>query len=495
MDPLSIGLALAGIGLYERFSNPVKQELEDHLTHWWVIGATGHGKTTYIRENLIKRFKRDFPKSSLIFFETKEEENVNDLLNSLSSEDLKRTIVYAPTDMKKYGLWMGLNLLQKDGSFISEDTLLTDEMIACFERAFGDAIKSNSRDIMRNGALAVLEILDQVSLLEVYKMFNDKLGTPEDTKNGFKSGAPSIKDNPNPFRTEIVSRLRNPFLQNYFNTNFIYPNIRTMDIYNPIYNKFRSITNDPIASNCLCQLNGLPLRELMNTGWNIIFYFPKGDLGPETSRLLSSIAFSKIQLGVQSRSSMPRAQRFRHPIMIVCDEFQDYAIHNTSFTEFLNQARAFGASLVLSHQHIHQVNENIINSIVGNVGNVVVGRISKEDAHIVGPMLEVAGRERREEIINGKTVIIPSEQPFDTTDLTNLDKFNFIERLTIKGTKQFPKKIKIKQPSQQIINIAQDIRVEVLRNFGIPISEVSKDIKDRLESSDLGIYGRDEYAI
>lgn len=453
-----------------------KKAIEDYLNHYWIICRTRHGKTTYIRQRLIPEFKANYPNSSMVLFETKDEETIKDYLNSLDKSQLEKTLVYSPSDMKRYDLWIGLNLLQKYGDSISENTLLTNELIACFERAFGDSIKSNSKDIMRNGSLAVLEALPQASLLEVYKMFNDTLISKDKDKNRF--------------RTNIVDSLTNPFLSNYFKTNFLFPSMATMDIYNPIYNKFRSITSDPIASNCLCQLDGIDLKSLINNGWNIVFFFPKGELGPELSRILSSIAFSKVQMAIQSRSSMSRESRLSRPVMIIADEFQDYAINNTSFHEFLNQAAGFGTSLVLSHQHIRQegISESLIHSILGNIGNIVIGRIGDLDAGLLKEVIKISGKDRWEESVGSRIKIHPDKQPFNKEDLKSLKQFDFIERLTINGRLSDPRLISINRPKSSYTDQATKIRQESLFNFGIPGLMVKKDIQTRLESIDLESY-------
>jgi hypothetical protein len=480
MEPMSIALAGAGVLAIERYirNRDRKKNLQDFLNHYWIICRTRHGKTTYIRTKLIPEFKGSFPSGSLVVFETKDEETINDLLDSIPPEQHEKTLVYAPIDMKKNQLWIGLNLIQKQGDYVSENTLLTNELIACFERAFGDSIKSNSKDIIRNGSLAVLESLSQASLLEVYKMFNDNLNSRDRDKN--------------PFRTAVIDSISNPFLSNYFKTNFLFPSMATMDIYNPIYNKFRTITNDQIAANCLCQLEGINIRELIDDGWNLIFFFPKGELGPELSRVLSSIAFSKVQLAVQSRSTMRRELRYERPIMIVADEFQDYAVNNTSFNEFLNQAAGFGASLVLAHQHINQegLSDTLIHSILGNVGNIIVGRVGEADAELLEDILSIPGRERREVPTTRGIRVIPSSQPFTKSTLTNMPQLHFIEKLTIDGESRNPRMITIDKPKSLNTGYSRRLRESSLWRCGVPTFEVEESIRRRLNSEDLEYYRR-----
>jgi hypothetical protein len=482
MDPLTISLIGLGVlGARAVISQP-KRSIDDFLQHYWIVSRTRHGKTTYIREKLIPEFRSVAKNGSVVLFETKDEETIRDYLNSLPEDQHAKTLVYAPSDMKKYNSWIGLNLIQKYGRHTSENTILTNELIACFERAFGDAIKSNSRDILRSGTQAVLEVMPQASLLEIYKMFNDRLGTPEDTQKKF-TNQPQRTEDPNPYRTSIIERLRSPFLVNYFKTNFIYPSIRTMDLYNPIYNKFRSITNDPMASSCLCQLNGIDIKALIDDGWNIVFFFPKGELGPETSRILSSIAFSKVQLAVQGRSTMNRDNRYQHPVMIIADEFQDYAVNNISFHEFLNQAAGFGVSLVLSHQHIRQegITESLVHAIRGNVGNIVVGRVGDLDAEIMEEILKPGDPKIS---FDGKRRYV--ERPkYSAEKLQNLPRFRFVEKLTISGLSRKPKEVTVGNFKSLGTGFDKKIRRRSLEVFGTHSYIIQRDMRQRLEAASI----------
>lgn len=477
MEPLSIfsigGAIVAGEFITRKRNKNLeqssKERLEDYLSHWWLLGRTGHFKSTYIREEIAVPFKTEFPDSSVVLFETKDEETVRDFINALPFEQLQKTLLFSPTHMFLSRKWIGLNILERTENSSRENTIITNELIACFERAFGESIKSNSVDIMSSGAQAILDALPKASLLEVYKMFNDKLGTPEDTKNKFKGGYKA--ESPNPFRDDIVDHLKHHFLKSYFTTNFILPTIRTMDIYNPIYNKFRNITNDPMASRILCQREGINIRGLINEGWNIIFFFPKGDLGPRTSRILSSIAFSKVQMALQSRATMSKEFRFKRPVMVIADEFQDYCINNTSFTELICQMRSLGGGLVLSHQHIKQegISEAIIQSIKGNVGNIVIGRLGPEDSKVIAEVMKMD----------------VEDNSFSKEKINNLPKLTVIEKLTRKGKVMPPVERQIGKFTFNCDVGYQMVQVASLERFGITQKEVDEDVKRRLEARSI----------
>lgn len=466
MEPISLAvLSISGV-IAEILLRPNGQDLDDMFQHYWVLSKTGHGKSVYIREKILPRFLQIAREGSFILFETKDDKNIEVLIDSLPKSVRDKTIVYSPTDMSRWGLWIGLNILQKHNDGLSENTVLTNELIACFQRTFGEAIRSNSVDILRNGAQAVLDVLDKASLLEVYNMFNDDINQ----KPGSKSA--------NKFRSFIIDKLKNRPLKKYFETNFYYPSMATKDLFNPIYNKLRAIMNDPIMFNCICQLDGLNIDYLINEGYNIIFNFPKSSLGPETSRLFASIAFSLTQLSLQRRGSLSRKERYRRPVMVIADEFQDYAASNTSFDEFLNQARGFGVSLVLANQLTQQrgLDDTLVSTIRGNVGNIILGQLGPVDAIKMRDLFEEEG----------------VREPITThISLINLDRLVFIERLTKQGKFTKPTRVKVGDfksvPSTHI-----KVRKRSLEMLGKPGWMIRKDLDNRLQCKDLTPYGQEE---
>ncbi len=181
---------------------------------------------------------------------------------------------------------------------------------------------------------------------------------------------------------------------------------------------------------------------------------------------------------------MERKERLSKPVMVIADEFQDYAANNISFHEFLNQAAGFGASLVLSHQHIQQegITPSLINAIRGNVGNIVCGRIGDIDCEVMADIMRIP------EIIPSKDRR-QNNQPYSEGVLKNLPQFRFIEKLTKAGKAQNPKIVTV--GSFKIINetYQKTLRRNSLEEFGIPTSIVRRDIAQRLDSDDLRIYG------
>jgi hypothetical protein len=67
------------------------------------------------------------------------------------------------------------------------------------------------------------------------------------------------------------------------------------------------------------------------------------------------------------------------------DEFQN--VTTDSIASILSEARKYHLSLTMAHQYVTQLEESIKNAVFGNVGSMVVYRLSQEDAKVLEPRL------------------------------------------------------------------------------------------------------------
>ena len=63
------------------------------------------------------------------------------------------------------------------------------------------------------------------------------------------------------------------------------------------------------------------------------------------------------------------------------DEFQNFATE--SFANILSEARKYRLALILAHQYIAQMEDDVRDAVFGNVGTIVSFRIGAEDAEFL----------------------------------------------------------------------------------------------------------------
>jgi excisionase family DNA binding protein len=91
-----------------------------------------------------------------------------------------------------------------------------------------------------------------------------------------------------------------------------------------------------------------------------------------------------------SRSDIPQEKRI--PFYLYIDEFQNFA--SESFAVVLSEARKYGLSLIMAHQTLAQIPEELRNLILANTGIQVYFRLNRHDASLLAKeAFEYSGNE------------------------------------------------------------------------------------------------------
>ncbi len=120
-------------------------------------------------------------------------------------------------------------------------------------------------------------------------------------------------------------------------------------------------------------------RDIMDTGKVCLVSLSKGAIGEETSRLLGGFLMSRLQLAAESRATLPTA--LRRPCTVFVDEFQNFV--TSTFGELIAEARGFGLSLVMAHQHLGQLPDELRHAALSNANIRVSFRLRADDAAVM----------------------------------------------------------------------------------------------------------------
>jgi len=116
--------------------------------------------------------------------------------------------------------------------------------------------------------------------------------------------------------------------------------------------------------------NNIDFKSLINDGSIFLVKMDKGLIGSDNTSLLGQIILSKLFLAGMSRSKVNIDERKPHYIFI--DEFQNFL--NSDVGTALSEVRKYGLNLILANQTLGQLNEYLIQSLLGNVGSLVFFR-------------------------------------------------------------------------------------------------------------------------
>ena len=182
----------------------------------------------------------------------------------------------------------------------------------------------------------------------------------------------------------------------------------------PLHNKVGALLTDPTLRRFLTEQGTfLNLREVMDDGGILIVNLDKGRLGENGTNLIGSLLLSHIGLTGLARSS--QTERDRRDFAVFVDEF--YSFTTLSLANMLAEMRKFAVSLVLSQQHLSQVDQAVRDAVFGNVGTIIAFRVGAAD---------------------GAFLSREFASVFSPGDLTGLERYNVCVRLLIDGQPSKP---------------------------------------------------------
>jgi len=335
----------------------------DRLNHFYVIGATGTGKTKFL-EYLIRQ---DIEKGNGFGVIDPHGDLIEDIKGFLvlryePDDEIisNRVILIDPADPD---FTVTFNPLEKvSGVPIAEQA---NELISAFRKIWSDSWGVRMEDLMRNSLIALAEA--ELTLTELPQFL---------TNRGVRQG--------------ILEKVSHPLAQEYFKRFDTMTDRSQVTWIEPIMNKIGAFfSDDRIRHIFSSEKSSFNIREIMDHQKILLIKLDKGKL-KDSADLLGSLLMAKIQMAAFSRSDI--LQRKRIPFYLYIDEFQNFA--SESFSIVLSEARKYGLSLIMAHQTLAQISEEMKSLILGNTGVQVYFRINRHDASLLAKeAFEYSGHE------------------------------------------------------------------------------------------------------
>ncbi len=418
-----------GINRYGAEEAPVHFAPADRLRHCYVIGQTGTGKTGLIKNMIIQ----DIRNGEGVAFIDPHGNDIEDVLAAIPPERMKDVIYFDPAYTARP---MGLNMLEYDRSKPEMKTFVVDEVYGIFRKLYADvpeAFGPMFEQYYRNAVQLVVEDPDSGStFVEIPRVFADKA-----------------------FRDLKLSRCPNPIIVQFWRkiAEQAQGDASLGDIAPYITSKFDVfLANDimrPIVSQ---EKSAFNFREIMDSKKIFLANLSKGRLGERNTSLLGLILVSKF---LQAAFSRVDSRDFPVFYMYI-DEFQNFA--TPSIATILSEARKYKLSLTIAHQFIAQLEENIRDAVIGNVGTKVAMRIGTTDAEFL------------------EKQFAPT---FTAQDLENLPNRSAVAALLVGGTPARPFTIETVNLPQFDFSHVAELKQLSYQTYGKAREEVEAEIRQR----------------
>ncbi len=270
--------------------------------------------------------------------------------------------------------------------------LVASGLIETLKKQWSDAWGARMEHLLRYSLLALLERPNS-SLQDIMPMFLDQS-----------------------FRRSAVEGITDPQVKQFWVSEFPNMNYKTAaDGVAPIANKLGAFLAHPIVRTALNNpAKPLRFRRIMDEGQTLIVNLAKGRLGADVANILGGMIVSTLALAAYSRQNL--SENDRRPYFLYIDEFHSFT--TSAFAGMLSELRKYGLALILAQQHTSQIDNTVLEAILGNVGSLMVFRVGATDANMLAKQLGAD---------------IPQYR-----DLVNLANFDLFAKIMIDGNQSKP---------------------------------------------------------
>ena len=325
---------------------------EDRLRHFYVIGQTGTGKTTLLK-NMIAQ---DIANGEGVCMIDPHGSDVQDILALIPKHRYEDVIYFDPSYTARP---MALNMLEYDRRFPEQKTFVVNELLSIFNKLFDMKTAGGPmfEQYFRNAVLLVMEDPESGNtLLDVSRVLSNKT-----------------------YREGKLAKCKNPIVIQFWRevAEKAGGEASLANIVPYITSKFDVFLSNDIMRPIIAQENSsINFREIMDTKKILLVNLSKGRLGDINANLIGLILVGKILMAALSR--VDSLGQNLPPFYLYIDEFQN--VTTNSISTILSEARKYKLSLAVAHQFIAQLEEGIRDSVFGNVGSIAAFRVGAEDA-------------------------------------------------------------------------------------------------------------------
>jgi len=365
-------------------------------------------------------------------------DSAEELLGMVPKERVEDVIYFSPGDME---MPIGLNLFefetQDQQDFLIQESI--SMIYSLYDPGHTGIVGPRFESWFRNAALTVMADPNGSSFLDVQQVFIDQA-----------------------FADEKLKHVTNRIVLDFWNKEMAQTSESSKgEMLGWFASKFGAFLGNDMLRNIIGQTkSGFDLREIMDNKKILLVNLSKGKVGELNSKLLGMMFVMKFQAAAMGRAAIPESERVDFSLYV--DEFQNFATE--SFATILSEARKYRLSLVLANQFMTQLTDQIRESIIGNIGTVISGRIGITDADML---------------------VKKFAPTFDAEDLTRLPNFQTIASVMINNVPSAAFSMSLVPPMGQSNPQLRDALKKLsAAKYGRPRAEAEREFFTRLGAGD-----------
>jgi hypothetical protein len=345
---------------------------DDLSRHVYIIGSTGSGKSTLIR-NLYKHLElanhTGALKNSLIYIDVKGEDSTLFLRQCEKSSFDNDLITYLDINKTNFGI----NLLELPKYGKNDRDIVVSRTVGHILEMFKEFYSQQQTFVQLERILRLLlhylySNTDAPTLLDLYEII---VRLQRGGRNELREILRYYKNTANPemkLALDSISSL-------------------AKDSWISLFNRIEPFATDNyLKKKFSVKHTTVDFDKMLMPGSITIFRISDTDTPKHVHGMAIMAIVIKIWFAIQNRASKTEQEQ-RNLVVLGLDEFQrikDLSILAT----ILSQARAYNLGLILSHQNLAQISVDLLETIVGNTSTQIYGRVSGIDASKIARIID-----------------------------------------------------------------------------------------------------------
>lgn len=364
----SEGLHL-GENIFRGMRHPIHMLTDDRRRHTYIVGQTGTGKSSLLRTMILQ----DIQAGKGVAVLDPHGELIDDILPSIPPERVKDVYYISP---ERQDLTIGINMLEHEGE-VERDAVINN-LLEIFQRLYQSTPESMGpafEQYFRNAALLEMADPNMPPMLDgILRIFSDS-----------------------DYRESRLGMCKDPLVQAFW----AIARRTTGDSSLPNFGQYiinklsRFLYNGTLRRILLQPRTTINFKEVLDQGGILLVDLCKGRLGDMNTAFLAMTMIGQLQRAAFARTSVHDKSGLRDFYLYI-DEFQNVATN--SFITILSEARKYRLNAILTNQYLHQIPDDIIEAVRGNVGTVIAFRTGCRDAELLSE--EFAPSVRRDDLLN-----------------------------------------------------------------------------------------------
>jgi hypothetical protein len=422
---------LLGINRHRNVEKEIFISDEDRLRHFYIIGQTGTGKTTLMKNMIVQ----DIQRGDGVCMIDPHGTDIEDVLGAVPPERADDVIYFDPSNLDNV---VGLNMLEYDYDKPEQKTFVVNELFSIFQKLYGanpESMGPMFEQYFRNATMLVMEDPESGNtLMDIGRVLSDAS-----------------------YRRQKLAKATNPVVIQFWKeiAGKAGGDAALENIVPYIVSKFDVFTaNDYMRPIIGQQTSSFDFREVMDNKKILLVNLSKGRLGEINANLIGMIIVGKILMAALSRVDDPT--KSFPPFYLHMDEFQN--ISTNSISAILSEARKYKLGLTMAHQFIAQLQPDIKDAVFGNVGSMAAFRVGPEDAQYLEQQYAPA---------------------ITSSDLMNIPNRNAFLRMLADGTPTPSFSMGTLAPTEPDFERVQQMIQMSAQKYGRPRAEIEAEIAAR----------------